>query len=287
MDATAPSTTSRYGNLPGTESLTILELPLSSDIAPAVRQPHDRDLTSHQIPLQIRFVKRVIDIVVATVALMIVAPFVPLLMIAVRLDSRGPVFYRQRRASGMRRTGRGQFEFREFDMLKFRTMHVDAEKCTGAVLAREGDPRVTRVGRFLRRTRLDELPQLWNVLTGSMSVVGPRPERPELFKNFVLAIPYFEERTRGAKPGVTGLAQISLGYSGRAPSGTWIADASPLLLNPYKLEGAEGSEADDMRTKLLFDLAYLASLEHMGSYLRTEFAILLKTPWVMLRGLGR
>jgi lipopolysaccharide/colanic/teichoic acid biosynthesis glycosyltransferase len=267
--------------------LTILDLPLSSDIAPPVRQARNGELTSYQIPLQIRFVKRVIDIVVAAVALLIVAPFIPLLMLAIWLDSPGPIFYRQRRACGMRRMSGGQFEFLEFDMFKFRTMRVDAEKCTGAVLASESDPRVTRVGRCLRKTRLDELPQLWNVMVGTMSVVGPRPERPELFRNLALAIPFFEERTRGAKPGITGLAQISLGYSGRAPRGTPIAEAEPFLLNPYKLEGTDGSEADDMRTKLLFDLAYLASLEHMGSYLRTEVAILLKTPWVMLRGLGR
>jgi lipopolysaccharide/colanic/teichoic acid biosynthesis glycosyltransferase len=267
--------------------LTILDLPLSPDIAPSVKHARSGDLTCHQIPLHIRFVKRALDIIIATVALVAVTAFVPFLMLAIRLDSPGPIFYRQRRASGLRRMSRGRFEFHEFDMLKFRTMRVDAEKCTGAVLASEDDPRVTRVGRFLRKTRLDELPQLWNVLTGTMSLVGPRPERAELLQNLVLAIPFFEERTRGAKPGITGLAQTSLGYSGRAPRGTEIAAAERFLLNPYKLEGTEGSDADDMRTKLLFDLAYIASLEHLGSYLRTEIAIILKTPWVMLRGIGR
>src|SRR5262249_10996065 len=151
-----------------------------------------------------------------------------------------------------RMTSRNRFEFVEFQMVKFRTMRVDAEKFTGAVLAGEDDPRVTHVGRLLRKTRVDELPQLWNVLVGSISVVGPRPERPELLENLALAIPFFEERTRGCKPGITGLAQVSLGYSGRAPRGTAVADQEALLLNPYKLEGAAGSEADDMRTKLLF-----------------------------------
>jgi lipopolysaccharide/colanic/teichoic acid biosynthesis glycosyltransferase len=221
------------------------------------------------------------------IALLATAPLFPLLMLAIRLDTPGPVFYRQRRTAGMRPVGRGRFEYIEFDMLKFRTMRVDAEKCTGAVLAGEDDPRVTRVGRVLRRTRLDELPQLLNVLMGSMSLVGPRPERPELIANLVLAIPFFEERTRGAKPGITGLAQVSLGYSGRAPRGTQIAELEPSFLNPYKLEGVQGSEADDMRTKLLFDLAYLASLEHVSTYLPMELFIILKTPWVMLRGLGR
>jgi lipopolysaccharide/colanic/teichoic acid biosynthesis glycosyltransferase len=267
--------------------LTILDLPLSPDIAPSLKQALSGDLTGHQIPLRIRFVKRALDVVVALVALLAIAAFIPFLMLAIWLDSPGPIFYRQRRAASVRRVGRNRFEFHEFDMLKFRTMRVDAEKCTGPVLAAEGDPRVTRVGRFLRKTRLDELPQLWNVLMGGMSIVGPRPERAELLQNLVLAIPFFEERTRGAKPGITGLAQTSLGYSGRAPRGTEIAAAERFLVNPYKLDGTDGSEADDMRTKLLFDLAYIASLEHMGSYLRTELLIILKTPLVMLRGIGR
>lgn len=265
----------------------MVTLSFSPDIASCESQARASDLTTHQIPLRVRFVKRAVDIMVATVALFLSAPLFPLLMLAIRVDSPGPVFYRQRRAAGMRPVGRGRFEYVEFDMLKFRTMRVDAEKSTGAVLAGENDPRVTRVGRVLRKTRLDELPQLWNVLMGTMSVVGPRPERSELIDNLVLAIPFFEERTRGAKPGITGLAQISLGYSGRAPRGTQIAALERSLLNPYKLEGVEGSEADDMRTKLLFDLAYLASLEQLRTYLRMELMIVLKTPWVMLRGLGR
>jgi lipopolysaccharide/colanic/teichoic acid biosynthesis glycosyltransferase len=172
-------------------------------------------------------------------------------------------------------------------MLKFRSMRVDAEKLTGAILAGENDPRVTRVGRLLRKTRLDELPQLWNVLAGDMSLVGPRPERPELFENLALAIPFFEERMRDCKPGITGLAQISLGYTGRAPRGSVVAQMDDCLVNPFKLANADGSEADDMRTKLLFDLAYVASLEHFRSFIDTELMIIVKTPWVMLRGLGR
>ena len=86
--------------------------------------------------------------------------------------------------------------FVEFGMRKFRTMRVDAERLTGPVLAQENDPRITRVGRVLRKTRLDELPQFWNVLRGEMSIVGPRPERPELLVNLALAIPFFEERMR-------------------------------------------------------------------------------------------
>jgi lipopolysaccharide/colanic/teichoic acid biosynthesis glycosyltransferase len=155
------------------------------------------------------------------------------------------------------------------------------------VLAAENDPRITRIGRILRKTRLDELPQLWNVLSGNMSIVGPRPERPELFGNLILAIPFFEERMRSVKPGITGLAQVSLGYSGRALDGTLAKQLEPFLVNPYGLSEAEGAEADDMRMKLLFDLAYVSALEHLATFWRTELYVIFKTPYVMLRGLGR
>jgi len=240
------------------------------------------------IPVTVRIVKRAVDVVTAIVGLSIVAVLLPFLALAIWLDSPGPIFYRQARASRVRwsRTS-AHCRCAPFMMLKLRTMRVDAEKLTGPVLAGEDDPRVTRVGRLLRRTRLDELPQLWNVLVGDMSLVGPRPERPELFENLALAIPFFEERMRDCKPGITGLAQVSLGYTGRAPAGSPIARMSDSLVNPFHLPGAEGSDADDMRTKLLFDLAYVAALEHFDTFLLTELAIIVKTPWVMLRGLGR
>jgi lipopolysaccharide/colanic/teichoic acid biosynthesis glycosyltransferase len=238
--------------------------------------------------LSVRLAKRSIDILMALLGLVVAALVCPFLMLAIYLDSPGPIFYRQRRAATVRRTGRnGRPRFATFEMLKFRSMKVDAEKHTGAVLAGENDPRVTRVGRILRKTRLDELPQLWNVLIGEMSLVGPRPERPELFENLSLAIPFFEERMRDCKPGITGLAQISLGYSGRAPQGSAVAQLEDSLVNPFKLPDAAGSEADDMRTKLLFDLAYVASLEHFSTFLATELLVIVKTPWVMIRGLGR
>ena len=100
-------------------------------------------------------------------------------------------------------------------MLKFRSMRPDAERLTGVVVASKDDPRITKVGKFLRKTRLDELPQFLNVLLGEMSIVGPRPERPELAEQLAMAIPYFEERMRDVKPGITGLAQINLGYTGK------------------------------------------------------------------------
>jgi lipopolysaccharide/colanic/teichoic acid biosynthesis glycosyltransferase len=174
----------------------------------------------------------------------------------------------------------------EFNMIKFRTMRVDAERGTGAVLASKGDPRVTRVGRFLRSTRLDELPQFLNVLKGDMSLVGPRPERPELLMNLSMAIPFFEERTRGIKPGITGLAQISLSYSGAPHADSPVAQLKETLTNPFDFAEAEGALADDMRIKLMFDLSYAAALEHLWSYVRMETQILLTTPVVMLLSRG-
>jgi lipopolysaccharide/colanic/teichoic acid biosynthesis glycosyltransferase len=222
----------------------------------------------------VKVAKRALDVVASAVGLAATVPLYPFIGAAIWLDSPGPLFYRQ-------------FRFREFEMLKFRTMEPDAERATGAVLAQDSDPRVTRIGRLLRRTRIDELPQFWNVLKGDMSLVGPRPERPELLRNLALAIPFFEERMRNVKPGITGLAQVSLGYSGRAPDGSAITQFKEQLTNPFKLDGADDAEADDIRIKMLFDLAYSANLERFGSFLATELSVIAKTPLVMLRGLGR
>ncbi len=239
---------------------------------------------------KVRIAKRALDVVASAIGLALAAPLFPLIAAAIKLDSPGPVFYRQRRAGALvgveRRGGRQFLQFLEFDMPKFRTMCVDAEKKTGMVLARKGDPRVTRVGAWLRRTRLDEIPQLWSVLRGHMSLVGPRPERPRLLRDFAFAIPLFEERMRGVKPGLTGFAQINLGYSGDALPGSEIERLQSALTNPFKIDGAEGALADDMRLKLLYDLAYSAALDDLGTYLRTEAEIIFKTPAVMLRGLG-
>jgi lipopolysaccharide/colanic/teichoic acid biosynthesis glycosyltransferase len=240
------------------------------------------------MPLSVRIVKRALDIGLASIGLVVAALLFPFIALAIWLDSPGPIFYRQRRAGALEgRSATGRPRFGRFEMLKFRSMRPDAEKFTGAVLTEEDDPRVTRVGRFLRKTRLDELPQLWNVLSGEMSVVGPRPERPELLENLALAIPFFEERMRGTKPGITGLAQVSLDYSGRAPPGSEAAKLEATLLNPFGFEEARGSLADDMRTKLLFDLAYVSALESFWTFITTELFVIAKTPLVMLRGIGR
>ncbi len=171
-------------------------------------------------------------------------------------------------------------------MVKFRSMRVDAEKLTGPVLATEKDPRVTRMGRILRKSRLDEIPQFLNVLKGDMSLVGPRPERSELAEQLAMAIPYFEERMRDVKPGITGLAQISLSYSGKPRPNSEVAKFAADLTNPFKIEGADDAVADHMRIKLLYDLAYSASTESLWHFLPLEISIILKTPLVMLRALG-
>ena len=235
----------------------------------------------------VRFTKRAIDVVGSLVGLAVTAPLMPIIAAAIYVDSPGPIFYRQRRAGRLLgvdgNAGRRRFKFHEFSMHKFRTMRTDAEKGTGAVIAGKDDPRVTRVGRFLRKSRLDELPQFWDVLRGEMSLVGPRPERPELIENLAYAIPFFEERMRDVKPGITGLAQISLGYTGEIPAGSEIAKLADTLQNPYGLEETRGNLADDMRIKLLYDLAYTTSLEKLSAYLATELKILVRTPLVMLK----
>ncbi|MEZ4366442.1 MAG: sugar transferase [Kofleriaceae bacterium] len=235
----------------------------------------------------VQLAKRAIDVAGAAVGLALTAPLVPVIAAAIYVDSPGPIFYRQRRAGRLEAVtqehGVRRFRFHEFTMHKFRTMRTDAEAKTGAVIAGKDDPRVTRIGRFLRKSRLDELPQFWDVLRGEMSLVGPRPERPELLADLAYAIPLFEERMRDVKPGITGLAQVSLGYTGEIPEGSEVAKLARTLQNPWDLDEARGALADDMRIKLLYDLAYTASLERLGTYLATELAIIVKTPLVMLK----
>ncbi len=235
-----------------------------------------------------RRTKRTLDVFASVVGLLLTVPLYPLIAAAIYLESPGPIFFRQRRAGLLLASGSGRRpQFREFRMLKFRTMRPDAEATSGPMLAEEDDPRITRIGRILRKTRLDELPQFLNVLVGDMSLIGPRPERPELLQDLALAIPYFEERMHAIKPGITGLAQISLGYAGRPPEGSALATMAGLFSNPFKVEGTEGALADDMRMKLLCDLAYSLAAENWWAFTLMEVRILARTPWVMLRGLSR
>jgi lipopolysaccharide/colanic/teichoic acid biosynthesis glycosyltransferase len=234
----------------------------------------------------VRLAKRLVDVVGSMAGLAVTSPLYVPIALAIRAESPGPIFYVQRRAGRLIDDSDGG-RWDEFDMVKFRSMTVDAEHAIGAVISTPGDPRITRVGRFLRATRLDELPQFWNVLLGHMSLVGPRPERPELLRHLAMAIPFFEERTRGLKPGLTGLAQVSLGYTGAADEESELAKLRDTLSNPFDIPEAEGALADDMRSKLLFDLAYSAALEHFWSYVRLEAWIIVKTPLVMLMSRGR
>jgi len=149
-----------------------------------------------------RLVKRLFDVALATLLFVPALPVMALIALAIQLTSRGPVFYRQMRVGK---------DGSEFVMLKFRTMHDDAEQETGPVLAAENDPRVTALGRLLRTTRLDEVPQLWNVLRGDMSFVGPRPERPEFVTAYEREISGYIERFR-VRPGLTGYAQVNGEY---------------------------------------------------------------------------
>lgn len=235
----------------------------------------------------VRITKRLLDVAAGAVGLAMTAPLYPFIAAAVYIDSPGPVFFKQLRAGRLLESDGRTFKFHEFNMYKFRTMRPDAEKLTGAVIATEDDPRITRVGNFLRKSRLDEIPQFWNVLIGTMSLVGPRPERPTLLSDLAMAIPMFEERMRDVKPGITGLAQVSLGYAGKPREGSEVLEYAAALTNPFDLDDAEGAQADELRMKLLYDLAYVASMEKFMTFLRMEAGIILKTPVVMLKRSGR
>lgn len=150
-----------------------------------------------------RALKRLLDLAMVLMAMPLVLIVIPLVAIAIKLDSPGPVFYRQVR---MGRAGK------PFEILKFRSMYVDAEKDGKAKWATKNDPRITRLGRFVRKSRLDELPQLLNILKGEMSIIGPRPERPEFVQQLEEQIPYYRARLL-VKPGLTGWAQIQYDYT--------------------------------------------------------------------------
>jgi lipopolysaccharide/colanic/teichoic acid biosynthesis glycosyltransferase len=147
-------------------------------------------------------VRRAADLVLSMLGLLAALPLLALCALAIRLDSKGPIFYRQERVG---RHGR------IFKVLKLRTMKVDAETHSGPTFTAHRDPRVTRVGRLLRMTRLDEVPQYWNIIVGDMSIVGPRPERPEFMDVLTSRYPLFRLRL-ARKPGLTGWAQVRHGY---------------------------------------------------------------------------
>lgn len=146
-----------------------------------------------------RIIKRTFDIIFSLIALVPALPIMLIMALLIKLYDGGPVLYKQKRLT---------IDYREFDVYKFRSMVVDAEKKSGPVLASDDDPRITPVGKFLRKVRLDELPQLFNILKGDMSVVGPRPERPELTAEYKKQMPEFDYRLK-VKAGLTGYAQVT------------------------------------------------------------------------------
>ncbi|MCF1458303.1 MAG: exopolysaccharide biosynthesis polyprenyl glycosylphosphotransferase [Shewanella sp.] len=188
--------------------------------------------------------KRFVDIFVATAILLLTLPIWLLTAIIIKLESKGSIFYKQKRT--------GQYN-QEFEVIKFRSMKTDAE-LNGAKWASKNDSRVTRVGKFIRRTRIDEIPQVINILKGEMSIVGPRPEREFFIKELVKYIPYYRFR-HAVKPGITGLAQVSYPY---------------------------GSSIEDAVWKHKYDIFYI---KHHSSIL--DFKILLKTVKVVFFGMGR
>ncbi|MBP3304438.1 MAG: exopolysaccharide biosynthesis polyprenyl glycosylphosphotransferase [Oscillospiraceae bacterium] len=150
------------------------------------------------LTLSQRILKRAMDIILCMAAMVAAAPVMLIIALAIKLEDGGPVFYRQKRLT---------LNGREFDILKFRSMIVDAEKNAGAVLATDNDPRITKVGKFIRATRLDEIPQILNILKGDMSIVGPRPERKCFVEEYAKEIPEFTYRMK-VKGGLTGYAQV-------------------------------------------------------------------------------
>jgi len=188
--------------------------------------------------------RRGIALCAAALLLLIVLPVIPLVILAIKLDSAGPVLYRQKRV------GLGG---KVFFCYKFRTMRQDAEADTGATWAMDDDPRITRFGRFLRTTRLDEIPQLWCVVKGDMSFVGPRPERPEFTEMLAKEIPFYAVRN-AVRPGITGWAQIRYKY---------------------------GNSIEDSKQKLQYDLYYIKNMS-----LGLDLMIMFQTIKIVLLGRG-
>jgi len=203
----------------------------------------------------IHLAKRIFDLFFASIILFVLSPFIPVIALAIKLNSPGPVFYTQQRV--------GQYNNDKaslFNIIKFRTMYQNCENKSGAQWATDNDPRITSVGLFMRKTRIDEIPQLINVIRGEMSLIGPRPERPCFYPKLENAIPFFTERTYGVLPGITGLAQVNQGYD---------------------------TSIDDVRRKVGFDHSYALSLCSFKNWLAMDMLILFKTVTVVITGRGQ
>ncbi len=191
-----------------------------------------------------KLAKRLMDVLVSALFLIVVSPVIILTAIAIRLESRGPVFYKQERLG---------LNGRVFRILKFRSMYQDAESRTGPVWSTKDDPRITRVGKFIRLVRIDEIPQMINVLRGEMSLVGPRPERPVFVEQLAKQIPYYKRRLN-VRPGITGWAQVKHKYD---------------------------ESLEDVKQKLRYDLFYVENIS-----LKMDIKILFRTILVVLFGKG-
>jgi exopolysaccharide biosynthesis polyprenyl glycosylphosphotransferase len=202
------------------------------------------DIMPELMPEWEKKLKRLMDIVISLLILLISSPIIFLTAIAIKIDSEGPMFFKQERL--------GQ-NGKPFKVFKFRSMIVDAEKHTGPVWSQKDDPRVTRMGKIVRRLRIDELPQMYNVLKGEMSLVGPRPEREFFVEKLSKEIPYYKRRLK-VRPGVTGWAQIKHKYD---------------------------ETIEDVKIKLKYDLFYIENMS-----LRMDFKILMRTVFVVLFGKG-
>jgi sugar transferase (PEP-CTERM system associated) len=190
------------------------------------------------------FLKRFIDISFSFIMLVMLLPVILATAILIKIDSKGPVFFLQSRVGQKRKI---------YNVFKFRSMIVDAEKQSGPVWAESNDDRITRIGKFIRKWRIDEIPQLWNVLKGDMSFAGPRPERDYFVKKLEDVIPYYSQRF-SVKPGVTGWAQVSYGY---------------------------GASVEDAVEKLNYDLFYI---KNMSIFM--DLIIILRTIKIVLFGKG-
>ncbi|MDP2557397.1 sugar transferase [Photobacterium damselae subsp. piscicida] len=199
--------------------------------------------------------KRLCDIVLSLLGLGLTLPFWPLIALAIKFNSKGPVFYRQLRVGKIE-----QETVDLFEIIKFRTMYHSEKNQADLSWAKKADPRVTSVGRFLRDTRIDEIPQFINVLKGDMSLIGPRPERPELCGSLQNALPFYLERTAGLKPGLTGLAQVNHGYD---------------------------NTIEDVKEKIGWDHAYAVTLGSPWQWLKMDIYILIKTIKIMLTRKGQ
>jgi len=214
------------------------QIPLEDRLIDAAAKVYIQSILSWRV-----FVKRALDISVSLTGIILGLPLLAVIAVAVKLSSSGPVFYSQTRV--------GQ-KGKLFQIYKFRSMRQDAETKSGPVWAKENDPRVTKVGDFLRKTHLDELPQLFNVLSGEMSVVGPRPERPHFVKELRQQIPHYDKR-HYAKPGITGLAQIKRRYD---------------------------DSIDDVKKKVRYDVLYIKKMcpfLDVKVIALTAFTVILKT----------